>query len=1752
MPKKSDGVRRAPPTLRSTSGAGFDFEDQISAWLLVKMLTGEQAPAIGGAGTQLQAQVSSLGWHIDDLLLTTTKDGVVAAGRLAISAKGNLQVSASGLPADFVNRAWEQWRSQQSPMSRSSDGLALVTRGIHRVFDPNWSEVKNACTGSDAALAMSRIRGNPKQSKIFDSVQNPDENGPEASDEETIELIRRLHVLPLDFQLAHSEAQSQAITQCRQLLANHDATEAANLWDRLINVATEVRLRCGTITIQELWSTLRKEFDLCHHPNFSRDWETLTNITTDYKARIATGLASGYSVPRTEAKSKLEAAISANAVTVVFGDSGSGKSALVKSILDAKFATWTQVWFGPDELKTALSASRRATLPLRHELARILNATTNANNVLIVDSAERIDPMEFVVIRQLLLTVLRATGAGDESAWRVVIITQPQSGVESAESMLVGHPAEFVEVELLKSFDVKLALWASPSLSWLTGHDDTVSALTNLRTLAWVVAAGPALGLNASGLASHTAIADGLWNYWTGNRPDVQALVMRLAEREASFERSFALTELNPVDSVIFTQCSAELPLHLNKRTNRIEFEHDLAADWARFQFLKQNSTDTARWAALAGSPLWANALRMLGQFLLRQPAAEGTAWDAAFKAAQATEICLAGDILLDALCLDPEAERFLNERVELLLANNAKHLNRLLIRFHHIGTVPVSGEVGTASPLGLYIEATLRSVVLGRWPPVLRFLIAQREKLRSLVSSAVAKVIHTWLTRTPQEFQSGAPMPFRRELTEIALLMARSMQVEKAHGVIYLDTDPMLYTAPLAGAADLPDEVAAWALELVGRRRVADEITLRIAEARRQQAERHAKRLQSDPKYRARHEARRPIPSFIGSSRESLPPWPLGACRKVDMDFRTACLKENGLQPLMRVRPDVAAEVLLALIIEDQPERAYGSSRHEIELGLEYAKDGYPTAFWKSPFFSFLQIAPDAGLKALITLVNFCTERWLAEVMERWAEHSPGLTLQLADGTAKTFGGDKSVFDWTQSNSNHNGNLFCALDALERWLAFQLDTGMDITPHIEQILREGASAAFIGLLVNIGKYQPSLCTQVLSPLLTDPHVFFWDSGRVKQIGYKFIAWSWAQAGETVFELARSWTLAPHRQKEFLDVVIDLLITGSAVAARLQELNSNWSLPANQKEALEFKLLFARLDRDNYRRAPDPETGAEVLTFACPDSLSLEVNLWQDKNAKPLQHLLLPERCEKLLLADQLVDDADAAYLYSVLKECEGDASSEARVRARCKLAIAATLIVLSNSWLVKAPEANEHATAIIRSVIAGIGSTTEDIRGSRIGHFHDDLKFAAYAVMHRWMKSDDDQSPEWEAATLLLLTSGNYSAAGTIVSIAYAHRERLGSAWWRLLQAGVLWSGLVLLLPHGGDSEDAERAWGLWLARLRRFPLRGRSATADDLRMTRIAAGCERLEFAQRMRAYKSGQHLWRGKPERRVGRGLDGTFLAVLFHWLIQGTGVGDWNVDTRLVGRLWAYDVERAKQRAKEDNGEYDLPSQSFGYDLLQKLAELSLAAPEAEARTLWEPVLVHGPAAHYALQHFIRSLFLSLSTADDSDAFERVWRATAEYGLAANWGEGRLWYYGEQLLCDLLGFGNEEPLRRLAPGAVLRMRDLYEHWAELHVRHDEKSIERFCNFLTTEFGAPLRLDGLRWIAATLKSRDSSSRWHRPGTSSALIELLNTSLSQDAHAFVKDHQARQALVEIAALLAAESVPTALVLQERIKLLR
>jgi len=184
--------RSVRATVCSTAGSGFEFEDQVAARLLLKMLTGEAIPGMDGyTGLRLQSQTNALGWLIDDLLMTYVQGS--KESHLALSCKSNLQVTSSGLPKDFVSTAWNQFiNSEKGPFHRSSDRIALVTRGHHLSFDALWADIKNACTGSDPALAIARIRQTRKHEIIFNNIKNVvQESSADIRDEDALEFIRR-------------------------------------------------------------------------------------------------------------------------------------------------------------------------------------------------------------------------------------------------------------------------------------------------------------------------------------------------------------------------------------------------------------------------------------------------------------------------------------------------------------------------------------------------------------------------------------------------------------------------------------------------------------------------------------------------------------------------------------------------------------------------------------------------------------------------------------------------------------------------------------------------------------------------------------------------------------------------------------------------------------------------------------------------------------------------------------------------------------------------------------------------------------------------------------------------------------------------------------------------------------------------------------------------------------------------------------------------------------------------------------------------------------------------------------------------------------------------------------------------------------------------------------------------------------------------------------------------------------------------
>ena len=1706
-------------------------------------------------------QVESLGWAIDDILLTATTSPDDQR-HLAISCKSNVQVTASGLPADFVGRCWKQWaQADRNPMRRDKDKQMLVTRGRHNAFMATWSELKNCARDADVALALSRMRATAKHRKIFESVKAPAEDvGVTPSDADVVAMVDSIDVIPLDFQTANSECERLAIAQSRMLLESGSLTEGKRLWRELVGKTRNVRLGSGTLEISDLWKRLRSDYALRDHPDYESSWQKLRALTQDHKGTIETALPSGQALDRKGAADKLLEWIAEDVVCVVFGESGSGKSALVKTVLNERFPNDTQVWFGPDNFELAINEATRARLGIDQPLIDVLNVSAQTANFLVIDAAERLSH-DCVLKAKVLIEELKSRNASlVTAAWRILIVGQTEAWIDGTLQELAGAVSpRSLAVEGLPLAVVGEVLCSVSGLEWLATHSGAVSALTNLRTLAWVIhAAGQFQRQDGSVALSLTAIADRLWIHWTDNKPSVQRLLVRLAEREADFEHSFAISELESGDAVVLDALPVACPLRVDE-TGRIRFQHDLAADWARYHRLKEIADDTLRWAQFAANPFWHGALRMLGQLLLRQQVETHSAWDVAFEAAEQNREAapLADDILLEALFLDPNAEAFLDQRADMLLANGGARLLRLVNRFEHVASVPgpspdMQGRLGD---LSLYIEAHFRTPIFARWPAMARFLTKYRDIVAKMTSPAIASLCERWLTSTPPVLQDGTVMPFRREFAELALANAREVQLGHAKGNMRVgESGIRIYQAALAGASDLPSDVSEWALEMAQRRAYRVDILEKVKAHHAEQTAKHERRMASDPSYRERHEQRTRWPTSIFSLRK-LPPWALGPQRRLEGQFREAVLRSAGFHALMRTNAAVSGEVLLACVIEDEPEDDYGSSGSaDDKLGIKFNNEAYPTAPWKSPFYPFLRINSDTALDYLHHLVNFSTDQWVDATRKRNHSDPAILSLRLADGTVREYMGNYRVFTWSHQNSLSIGQLYSALAALERWLCDVIDSDVDVAPQIDALLRATNSVAVLGVLVNVGKYHDELFKGPLRPLLGVQELYGWDLHRVKESAYAFDEWAWARSGEIVFEMAKGWVLAPYRKRKFREIIHEMIAADKAVGAFVVAASNHWVSPITVKEALEFRLLVAELNPLNYSLAVDPETGEQTSTFAYPSDVAAEIVGFQQDSLRAIEALTLPQMCRDLFAQARTLNVGEAERVASLMVVLDGgekiDMDEEVMLASR--VAAAVLLLLRASEWLAQNAVVERQAQSIVDTAMAGIADEP-GVHGPRTLMASSHFEFVAQFAVECWLT---EPSKENDERVLRLLTSGDEAAVQVLVWSAYHNREAIGQRWWSLLYLALLWSGLSMLSPHYDDDEGVEVRWRRWCRWLRTRSLSEGNMSSLSISPLAVAVRVERLEFKRWHRRHTQAGKLFGKEPERRLSGSLADRFLEIAFAWLfgtVAGRKIPNKELEThrQLVAAFWAHQAWWQSGSGKDENDDYE-PMHQLGYKILDELARLIIESPTAVAPGLWRPVFVLGPKGHYAIGHFLTCWFNQLTEVTVVAEFAQRWRPMIEFMvLDEEWVKGGPWYYGQQLERQILGFGASECLKRVPDHAKLvgMMRDLFGIWAKKRLTRDEDNLAGFCGFLGNEAGKPLRLDGLQWIADAMNADPNLGKWYRDRTSTAFMQFLDVLVLEHAAELGREDKARQALLLLSAHAASRQLTAALALHERVR---
>lgn len=1778
-PEQSRPDVRAKAPVSLTGGFGFRFENNVAARFLLDMLCAKNALGLEfGRIEQVNWQVRDQGWLLDDLSIDCkTTEGTERS--VGLSIKSNEQVNSVGFNREFIHYAWSQWfgRGTSRVFRRGNDAVGLVTGDIDHSVERAWSVLhretvqttpeRMAGRLSPAAQTGGGVQSSKLQRDLFESLRRPQAftNEP-ASEHEEVLFLRDVRLLHFDFEAQGSLDEVSAIADCQSCLSGSDPIEARNLWERLVGIADQKRPVGGSLNLPGLLAELRGQFRFADHPDFRADWQTLDRHTNEGLADVRSKIADAAELPRSTERAEILRVLAEHRSCLVIGESGSGKSAIAKTIAVEDYGR--AIWFTGDMLDCTSQIGMERSLGLVHPLCDILRSAP-ASTIVVFDGIDGFSPAAL----KICAGIIAATLADPDCAHVHILLTVQVEAAARIMRQMVQHGApdsalNSATVSPPSTSDITKLISSLPNLEWMALRPELKRVLTNLKILDWAartlqspnsLADKPYVGL--------TVLIDLLWEKWTENDDGgiarahvLQAIGVIEAERLTS---GVPLTSLDLAEKTTIPDLvSADL---VRVRQERASFTHDLLGDCARLRVLVgENNGAFVAGRDRADSPRWHRPIRLFGQRLLEQASGGIELWRQSVQPqTQETSDLLVRDLFLEALFLASNASELLERAWSVLIANEAALLNRLLDRFRFVGTLPDQYTLSflAADDDAERYEHLARIPFWPVWGPLISALHAHIDDVAELASYQGARTVALWLKTMPFELAPGTPMPWRREAAQVALAIARETQAKsEEHQFFGSRSDSVVYEAAILGAREFPDEVADLCLQLARRRDTSPELAARVREAQRKQIEERRVREKEPP----RKKQPAPIPYLRGRRR---PPWPDGPRSRVEHGFQAACLDSAAFACLVQANPDAALEVLLAVCIEEPKHDDHLSSSSLEDSGLAYWQAGDPPAYFRGPVLPFLRLAPEQGLSFVLKLVNFATWRVMGG--------DAGVMVDIG-GSARLWRGDSRVFRWHHDwPLMHSPMVHSALMALEFWLYEQLEKGAAISPAVSRILAESESMAFAGLLIDIAKRDPRLLEGVMKPLFNTWEFWVLDFSisNLRAGGWNDLLGYWGSQPAPIIALARAWHRLPHRSYSLLSpngAVPTNMLSKPENRSFFESVRSRWRADLNaQGEPNNLRLLVERIDPENYT-FKQSEGGEREIDFQWPEAIARENDASLRKIGLEQNFMVLPMRSRQILDAGARLPDDELTRLLTWLQEVEANhqdlatEGEDAVHRLRdVILAGVAVLVVLHLDWLV-ADEARlnwclDKLAAVVRQPPERMRFDSELTIG--------DNKWDAFAAECGVSLLANDGSDHLARQLVAAgLTDFRYSTTALTMARAFVRRADMGDDFNRLVSLAVRWAELRGYQVRSDDAALAEDRV-VWLGRkasLINAFLDGSLDTAlpDFARLNADAQALSDDLYAKQFPDLKPVRRARRHQaakphsPEKLYPDrlGLDERVLTNAFAWLDLSKACtpaerADWLAIMRSLLGLTLHTLPTLDDADTQeiDGLPTDFDSWVFGV-VARNIPQLTAdESPEQD----WCAILALGPAAHQWIERFYWYWHTDgVPAAASPDQFANIWRAMIQFALdQPDWNTRTYSSHGtDAMLAELLGFdGRWSAVTSDATytGAVGSLSDIFER-AAARWSGAPRLLNGFLWFATQPACSELLLPSLLWLqqhVVALRSYD----W-RSGVEDNLIEYLSVCWERDGQRVAADPKLQSAFLAMLSAVVSRGNHAAIALRDRI----
>lgn len=1121
-------------TSKQTGGGGFTFEDKVSAYFLSKLLSGTFAldPSVG-AITNIAYQVRPDGWLLDDLLLTFN-DGR-HDHKVAVSAKSNRQITSTGLPVDIVEDVWNQFMNIDNILfDQKHDYLLFVVSPIGRSVSENLTKLIQSARTTDPVTLAQRVRTKAfsrQQQILFDSFQCPEawRKAEKLTDVNVCQLLSRLVVLEFDFQNTVSKDENHIIEELQIVLRSKTKADSMRLYSRLKGIRSEIAPHGGSLNYLQLVAKVIREFELVAQPEYQKDWGKIAERTNAKIANIPDKIGNQFVIERPKEVDRILKALDEERFVFLTGKSGFGKTVVTKHLAQQTIAKEQKViWLDADLLQ---NRTFKDATDLDHDISALIISTNNLGNLIIVDGADRFFKENII---ENFVPFIRLLAELDPVTWKMIITCQS----EDYENLLKhiyrkNVPAlnsKMVELQPVVKKEILPATKYFPQLISLFKHDHLMALLGNLKYLDLIAFhIGHSELKSVDGRIGESTLIDWIWQQEISENGQ-QGYVNSRFLQELAGKQADMLTVFTPVTDFKIEESAAITELKrmklIGETADRLFFIHDLFGDWARYKTIRSKGDGIKDFLLSLDlvSPLWGKAIRLYGIYLLEKEK-NASAWLNFFKgfSASDTRPKLIRTLLLEAIIFSNSTFLYLEELWSEFRKDNGELMNQFFEQFLMRGTAPNPAMLkfgGTIEGITVSELASIyRLPVYNYWFSVLHFIKEHSVDLLQISRVYLIKIITTWLETVPE----GSD--FRNDMARIAVDTARWLMTQKDDGVmVYGEVGTTIYSPMLKSFSELPEEVADLSLKLARRKEY---------NSSEPEESKDKRPIRTFPRYGA---------TFLPT--ESAPN------ERVDDDFRKVCLESDAINNMISIRPKLAKEILMAVLLQEKDAR---ESSTTLTYGLKDIYGWFPPFYTRGPFISFLMLNDIDGIKLIIKLTNIAAENWKHQLGQD--EQTNVITLIFQNGTKREYFGDERIYFWFRDSGNASHSLVSALMALEKHLMMRLDKQENITELIMLILEESKSVSLLGLLSSLGRYKEHLFMEILKPMLAEINFLRWEMmlpyGASNIEGHQLIGAE--LLGATLAKQAQEWHRMPHRRKSIQQVAHLLFFNKSEIRTYFEE-----------------------------------------------------------------------------------------------------------------------------------------------------------------------------------------------------------------------------------------------------------------------------------------------------------------------------------------------------------------------------------------------------------------------------------------------------------------------------------------------------------------------------------------------------------------------------------------------------------------------